>query len=92
LPKYDWLIEIYVGESPVHDEVNANGVRVLSAFLGRTATPMQAAIHEVESRAYHPELLMQPEDVAAVVINALSLPRSAEVTDIRIRPLRKMRT
>jgi NADP-dependent 3-hydroxy acid dehydrogenase YdfG len=73
----------------LRDEVNADGVRVLSVFLGRTATPMQAAIHKMEGRAYHPELLMQPEDVAAVVINALSVPRSVEVTDISIRPLVK---
>jgi len=70
-------------------EVNADGIRVLSVFVGRTATPMQAAVHEIEGRPYTPETLMQPEDVAAVVINALRLPRSAEVTDISIRPLMK---
>ncbi len=32
---------------------------------------------------------MQPEDVGEVVINALTLPRSAEVTDIHIRPFLK---
>lgn len=73
----------------LREEVNADGVRVLSVFLGRTASPLQAAVHETEGRAYRPELLMQPEDVAAVVINTLSLPRSAEVTDISMRPLVK---
>jgi NADP-dependent 3-hydroxy acid dehydrogenase YdfG len=73
----------------LRDEVNADGVRVLSVFLGRTATPMQASVHEMEGKEYHPERLLLPEDVAAVVINALSLPRSAEVTDINIRPLIK---
>lgn len=73
----------------LREEVNAEGLRVLSVYPGRTASPMQAAVHEMEGRAYHPERLMQPEDVAAVVINALSLPRSAEVTDIYIRPLLK---
>jgi NADP-dependent 3-hydroxy acid dehydrogenase YdfG len=73
----------------LREEVNADGMRVLSVFLGRTATPMQAGIHEMEGRAYHPERLIQPEDVAAVVIHTLSLPRSAEVTDIRIRPLQR---
>jgi NADP-dependent 3-hydroxy acid dehydrogenase YdfG len=73
----------------LREEVNADGLRVLSVSLGRTASPMQAAIHEMEGRVYHPERLMQPEDVAAVVINALSLPRSAEVTDISLRPLTK---
>lgn len=70
-------------------EVNADGVRVLSVFPGRTASPMQADVHEIEGKAYYPDRLLQPQDVAATVINALSLPRSAEVTDISIRPLTK---
>jgi len=70
-------------------EVNADGIRVLSVFVGRTATPMQAAVHEIEGRPYTPETLMQPQDVAAVAINALCLPRTAEVTDVYIRPLAK---
>lgn len=73
----------------VRDEVNADGIRVLSVFLGRTATPMQAALYDNEKKPYAPELLLQPEDVAAVVGNALSLPRTAEVTEIHLRPLRK---
>lgn len=73
----------------LRDEVNADGVRVLNVFPGRTSTPMQAAVYEIEGKPYQPELLMQPEDVAAIVINALNLPRTAEVTDIFIRPLTK---
>lgn len=73
----------------LREEVNGPGIRVLSVFPGRTATPMQAAVHEVEGSVYHPEWLLQPEDVAAVVLNALSLPATAEVTDIHIRPRRK---
>jgi NADP-dependent 3-hydroxy acid dehydrogenase YdfG len=73
----------------LRDEVNPDGVRVLSVFLGRTASPMQAEVHRAEGRPYRPEQLMQPEDVAAVVVNALRLPRTAEVTDIRMRPMRK---
>ena len=71
-------------------EVNADGLRVLSVFLGRTATPMQQNLHDREGRDYHPELLLQPEDVAAVVLNAVSLPRTAEVTDISIRPMTRL--
>jgi len=70
-------------------EVNAEGLRVLSVYPGRTASPMQAAVFKMEGREYHPELLMQPEDVAAMVIKALSLPRSIEVTEINVRPLVK---
>jgi NADP-dependent 3-hydroxy acid dehydrogenase YdfG len=71
------------------EEVNAEGLRVLSVYLGRTASPMQARIHAMEGKAYHPDYLLQPSDVAAVVLNALCLPRTAEVTDISIRPMRK---
>lgn len=73
----------------LREEVNPAGVRVLSLFLGRTASPMQAAVYAVEGKAYHPELLMQPEDVAAMAIHALTLPRSIEVTEISMRPLLK---
>lgn len=73
----------------LRDEVNSDGVRVLSIFAGRTATSMQEAIHRLENKAYDPQLLLQPEDIASVVINALTLPRTAEVTDIHIRPLAK---
>ncbi|MCF6157333.1 MAG: SDR family NAD(P)-dependent oxidoreductase [wastewater metagenome] len=70
-------------------EVNTRGVRVVSIYPGKTATPMQEAIHEREGRTYRPEQLMQAEDIASVTINVLSLPRSAEVTDIHIRPCMK---
>jgi len=73
----------------LRDEVNPAGVRVLSVYLGRTATPMQARIYEQERRPYQPERLLQPADVAAVVVNALQLPRTAEVTEISVRPLQK---
>jgi NADP-dependent 3-hydroxy acid dehydrogenase YdfG len=71
----------------LREEVNPSGVRVLSVFLGRTATAMQVAVHAAEGRPYEPERLVQPEDVAAIVLSALSLPRTAEVTEIRIRPM-----
>jgi NADP-dependent 3-hydroxy acid dehydrogenase YdfG len=74
----------------LREEVNTDGMRVLSVFLGRTSSPMQAAVHEMEHRSYQPERLMQPEDVASVVINALNLPLTAEITDISIRPLQKL--
>ncbi|TYO61364.1 SDR family NAD(P)-dependent oxidoreductase [Bradyrhizobium hipponense] len=70
-------------------EVNSYGVRVLSVYPGRTATDMQERLHRTEDKTYRPELLMQPADVASVIINALLLPRTAEVTDIHIRPMIK---
>lgn len=73
----------------LREEVNPAGVRVLSVFLGRTASPMQAAVHAMEGRAYQPESLMQPEDVAALAVHAMTLPRSIEVTEICMRPMLK---
>jgi NADP-dependent 3-hydroxy acid dehydrogenase YdfG len=70
----------------VRDEVNSDGIRVLSVFPGRTATPMQELVHGFEGREYRPEKLMQPEDVAAAVVAAVALPRSAEVTELDLRP------
>jgi NADP-dependent 3-hydroxy acid dehydrogenase YdfG len=73
----------------LREEVNAEGIRVLTVYCGRTATPRQEKLHAEEHKAYRPELLLQPEDVASVVIHSLTLPRTAEVTDIHIRPMIK---
>jgi NAD(P)-dependent dehydrogenase (short-subunit alcohol dehydrogenase family) len=72
----------------LRDEVNKKGVRVLTVFPGRTATPMQEEVHRYEGKDYDPERFLQPRDVAATVLNALALPRTAEVTDLHIRPMR----
>ncbi len=71
-------------------EVNADGIRVLSMFLGRTDTPMQAEILAAEGRQAGPRALMRPQDVATMVVAALRLPRSAEVTEIVLRPMRPL--
>ena len=73
----------------LRDEVNESGIRVLSIYVGSTNTPMQERIHKSEGRVYHPELLLQPSDIASVVINSLQLAKTAEVTDISIRPMKK---
>jgi NADP-dependent 3-hydroxy acid dehydrogenase YdfG len=70
-------------------EVNDDGVRVTSIYPGRTASAMQAAVHRHEGRTYDPARLMQPEDVAAAVQTALSLPRTAEIADLHVRSMRK---
>jgi len=70
-------------------EVNQFGIRVLSVHPGRTATPRQAQLYAMRHQEYKPGLLLQPEDVASITLSALSLPRTAEVTDIAMRPLLK---
>jgi short-subunit dehydrogenase len=71
------------------EELNAVGVRVLSVYLGRTATSMQAKLCIEEGLEYRPERLIQPSQVAKSVMAALALGREAEVMDIRIRPMLK---
>jgi short-subunit dehydrogenase len=71
----------------LREETNPHGVRVLTVYAGRTATPRQARIYATEGKPYSAESLMQPEDVASVVLNALAMPRTAEVTDVRARPM-----
>ncbi|HXJ06017.1 MAG TPA: SDR family NAD(P)-dependent oxidoreductase [Candidatus Acidoferrum sp.] len=73
----------------LREEVNPDGIRVLCVFPGRTATPRTEKLFHEEHKAYRPELLMQPEDVAVMVVHALKLPRTAEVTEMSIRPMFK---
>lgn len=75
----------------LRQEVNPRGVRVLSVYLGRTATPMQEAICKQEGRSYDPACFIQPADVAASVIHSLRLPPTAEIIDLTIRPTKPLR-
>jgi NAD(P)-dependent dehydrogenase (short-subunit alcohol dehydrogenase family) len=70
----------------LRDEVNPDGVRVLSVFPGRTASAMQEEVHRFEGRPYDPARFLQPSEVAGTIVHALELPPTAEVTDLHIRP------
>lgn len=72
----------------LRQEVNADGVRVLSLYLGQTATAMQKKLAANLDSDYQPEQLIQPADVAALVLAVIRLPRTAEVTDLHVRPLK----
>jgi NADP-dependent 3-hydroxy acid dehydrogenase YdfG len=74
----------------LRDEVNPLGVRVISIYPGKTATPMQLHLHEIDSIPYRSEQLIQPEQIASAVLQALTIGRDAEITDIRIRPFKKL--
>jgi NADP-dependent 3-hydroxy acid dehydrogenase YdfG len=69
-------------------EVNRDGVRVLTLHVGRTATERQERIYAGENRPYTPESLIQPEDVADIVVCAITLPRRAQVTTLTVWPTR----
>src|SRR6516165_11079904 len=62
----------------LRQEVNADGVRVLSVYPGRTATARMESLYEIEGRKYRPELLLQAEDIAQVVMTSLQMPRTDE--------------
>jgi NADP-dependent 3-hydroxy acid dehydrogenase YdfG len=73
----------------LRDEVNGDGVRVTSLYLGRTAGERQRKLFAYEGRHYSPEKLIQPTDVAHTVVFLLQMPKTAEVTDLMMRPMQK---
>ena len=67
----------------LYQEVREEGVRCVTVFPGEVDTPI------LDNRALPPDadtraLMMQPEDIAAAVLMAVSLPRRANVTEIAI--------
>jgi short-subunit dehydrogenase len=75
----------------IRNTVNSDGIRILSVYPGRTATPMQEMVFGFENKPYRGDLLMQPNDVAEAIVGALVLPRTAELTDLYVRTLRRDR-
>ncbi len=74
-----------LADSLRHEE-HGNGVRVTSVYPGRTASPMQAKVHQQEGKEYDPSEWIDPESVATTVLMSLDLPRDAEVNDLTVRP------
>lgn len=70
----------------LREEVNGDGLRVLSIYPGPTATPMQELVYNMEGCIYEPQSLIQPEDIAKVVLQAVSVSSRTEVADIKIQP------
>ena len=70
----------------LREEVKAAGVRVTSVYPGRTASPMQRQVREMEGQSYDAADFVQPDDVAQMLVSTLMLPRSAEVGDVTVRP------
>lgn len=70
----------------LREEEHANGVRVTSVYPGRTASPMQAKVHQQEGKEYDAARWIDPESVATTIVMALDLPVDAEVNDLTVRP------
>ncbi len=69
----------------LREEVKPQGVRVMSVYPGRTATPMQQNIRKLEGKPYEASDYIRPEDVSRMVMSAIQLPRTADVIDLNIR-------
>ena len=69
-------------------EINYEGIRVLTVYPGRTATPMQKAVCKHEGVTFDPDVMIQPGHVANLLVSALKMPRDAEITDITVRPMK----
>ena len=70
-------------------ELNQRGVRVLTIHPARTATPLIETVFALEGRDFDPQLLLQPSDIARIVLEALNLAKTAELTNVSLRPSRK---
>ncbi|MET7368639.1 SDR family oxidoreductase [Streptomyces sp. NPDC005566] len=74
-----------LADSLRHEE-HGNGVRVTSVYPGRTASPMQAKVHQQEGKEYDPSRWIDPESVATTILLAVDLPRDAEINNLTVRP------
>ena len=80
---------VHAMTNALRDEVNEHGVRVTSIFPGTTATQRQIDLHEISGKRYDPDRMLQPDDVAEAILFALTIGRTAEVTDLYLRPMLK---
>ncbi|MFJ1744834.1 SDR family oxidoreductase [Streptomyces sp. NPDC088116] len=70
----------------LRQEEKPNGIRVTSVYPGRTASPMQAKVHQQEGKEYDASRWIDPESVATLILTALDLPRDAQIDDLTVRP------
>jgi NAD(P)-dependent dehydrogenase (short-subunit alcohol dehydrogenase family) len=73
----------------LRQELNSFGIRVLSIYPGRTATPLQERLHRDQGLPWQPSRLAQPQDIADAIVQSLLLPETAEITDVFIRSMAK---
>ena len=64
----------------------ASGVRVTTVYPGRTATPMQAKVHEQEGKDYDGDDWIAAQTVADAIRHVLDLPRDATIPDVTVSP------
>jgi short-subunit dehydrogenase len=70
----------------LYQEVYQYGIKVISFYPGRVATPMQEKVCAQEGSVYRPEAFLAPESVANEVVHLLTLPPEVEIRHVTIRP------
>jgi NADP-dependent 3-hydroxy acid dehydrogenase YdfG len=80
---------VYSIANALRDEVNEAGIRVTTIFPGTTATERQINLHAMSGKRYDENRMLRPEDVAEAILFALSIGRTAEITDLHLRPMLK---
>jgi short-subunit dehydrogenase len=68
-------------------EEAAHGVRVTTVYPSRTATPMQAKVHDQEGGDYDPNRWIRPDTVAQSILHVIDLPGDATIPELTIRPV-----
>lgn len=74
----------------LREEVNPFGVRVVNIIPGKTATAMQEDLFRRKNLKMKGELLIQPYEIAYTILKILKLPVSSEITELVIRPMKKI--
>ena len=71
----------------LREEEAQHGLRVTTVYPSRTATPMQAKVHDQEGGDYDPSRWIQPDTVARSILHVIDLPGDATIPEITIRPV-----
>ncbi|GAA3926511.1 SDR family NAD(P)-dependent oxidoreductase [Hymenobacter algoricola] len=69
----------------LREELRPAGVRVLSVYPGRVATPLTAQLCIEDNQPYAPAAYIQPADLAELVVSVLRLPATAILHDLPVR-------
>jgi short-subunit dehydrogenase len=69
----------------LREEVRDDRVTVLSVFLGRTNTPMQKKVLEMEKATADPGSFLQPEYAADLIVQAMKRCKHGEIANLTIR-------
>ena len=75
----------------IRDEVNDQGVRVISVFAGRVAGQLQERIAREANKPYDPTRMIEADELAATLLNSMALSETSEIIDLHIRSMKKPR-